>query len=208
MKVIVYINFILTLLLIGGFVWLFAYQKPRGKELITQQTTPQYIDQCGDECRTQINKKISESISTISGNTKETVKTVTITPAPVKAKTQTAYIPIAGPINTTSSNWYDAPGTEFYLDYNTDYGKSAYANWDASLKIKDGNGTVFARLYDVTNKIAVNGSEVSISNSGTLSQAISGGLSFWAGNNLYRVQLKSLNGFEVTFGGGRVKIIY
>ena len=100
------------------------------------------------------------------------------------------------------------PGTEFYLDFNTDYGKSAYANWDASLKIKDGNGTAFARLYDVTNKIAVNGSEVNVTNSGNLSQTISGGLSFWAGNNLYRVQLKSLNGFEITFGGGRVKIIY
>jgi len=41
-----------------------------------------------------------------------------------------------------------------------------------------------------------------------LTQVISGGLSFWAGNNLYRVQLKSLNGFEVTFGSGRIKIIY
>lgn len=205
MKAIVYVNFILTLLLIGGFVWVFAFQKTKEPVI---QTVSQSVDQCGEECKMQIDKKISESISTISGTTKEIVKTITITPAPVKTKAQTAYIPIAGPITTTSSSWYDAPGTEFYLDYNTDYGKSAYANWDAVLKVKDGNGTAFARLYDVTNKIAVNGSEVSVSNSGNLNQTISGGLSFWAGNNLYRVQLKSLNGFEVTFGGGRVKIIY
>lgn len=205
MKIIVYINFVLTLLLIGVVVWLFAYQKP--KELVTQ-TTPQYVDRCGEDCKKQIADNIAAALSTISGTPKEVVKTVTITPVPSKAKTQTAYIPIAGPITTTSSEWYDAPGTEFYLNYNTDYGKAAYANWDASLKISDGNGTAFARLYDVTNKIAVNGSEISISNNGNLSQAISGGLSFWAGNNLYRVQLKSLNGFMMTFGGGRIKIIY
>jgi hypothetical protein len=202
MKIIVYINFILTLTLIGVVVWLFAYQKPR--ELITQ-TTPQYIDQCGESCKKQIEEIVTKNSKV------ETVKTVTITPFPVvtaKAKAQTAYIPIAGPLSSTSKDWYDLAGTEFYLNFNTDYGKSAYANWDASLKIKDGNGTVYARIYDVTNKIAVNGSEILVSNKGDLTQVISGGLSFWAGNNLYRVQLKSLNGFEVTFGSGRIKIIY
>lgn len=201
MKILIYLNFILTLTLIGAVVWLFAYQKP--KELITE-TLPQYIDQCGDSCKKQI-----EEI--VSNNKVETIKTVTVTPVPAitsKSKSQTAYIPIAGPLSSTSKDWYDLSGTEFYLNFNTDYGKSAYANWDASLKIKDGNGTTYARLYDVTNKIAVNGSEVSVSNSGNLSQVISGGLSFWAGNNLYRVQIKSLNGFEATFGSGRVKIIY
>ena len=208
MKIIVYINFILTLTLIGVVVWLFAYQKPR--ELITQ-TTPQYIDQCGESCKKQIMDNITVALSTVSATPKETVKTVTITPFPVvtaKAKAQTAYIPIAGPLSSTSKDWYDLSGTEFYLNFNTDYGKSAYANWDASLKVKDGNGTVYARIYDVTNKIAVNGSEILVSNKGDLTQVISGGLSFWAGNNLYRVQLKSLNGFEVTFGSGRIKIIY
>lgn len=198
----------MTLILIGVVVWLFAYQKPR--ELITQ-TTPQYIDQCGESCKKQIMDNITVALSTVSATPKETVKTVTITPLPVvtaKAKAQTAYIPIAGPLSSTSKDWYDLAGTEFYLNFNTDYGKSAYANWDASLKIKDGNGTVYARIYDVTNKIAVNGSEILVSNKGDLTQVISSGLSFWAGNNLYRVQLKSLNGFEVTFGSGRIKIIY
>lgn len=182
-----------------------AYQK-KPEQIINNRTIEgpnniSYVDKCGDECKKQIEEIVSKSKV-------GTVKTVTLTPAPSKAKTQTAYIPIAGPITSTSSGWYDAPGTEFYLNYNTDYGKSAYANWDAALKIKDGNGTAYARLYDVTNKIAVNGSEISISNKSDLTQTISGALSLWAGNNLYRVQLKSLNGFEITFGSGRVKIIY
>jgi len=208
-KIIVYINFVLTLGLIGVVVWLAVYQKP--KELITQ-TFPQYIDQCGEECEIQFKDYKKQIEEIVARNSKsETVKTVTITPAPVitaKPKSQTAYIPIAGPLSSTSKDWYDLAGTDFYLNFNTDYGKSAYANWDASLKVKDGNGTVYARIYDVTNKIAVNGSEISVSNKGDLTQVISGGLSLWSGNNLYRIQLKSLNGFEVTFGSGRIKIIY
>lgn len=211
MKIVVYINFILTLILSGAVVWLFVFQKPR--EVITQKAQDsveniQYVDKCGEDCKLQIDKMVSESISTISGRTKEIVNTVTITPAPSKAKAQTAYIPIVGPITTTSSDWYDAPGTEFYLDYNTDYGKNAYADWQVFLKVADGNGTAYARLYDITNKIGVNGSEVSVSSQGNLTQVISGRLNFWSGNNQYRVQIKSLNKFEVTFGSGRVKIIY
>lgn len=207
MKILVYINFILTIILIGAVVWLFLYQKP--SELVTQ-TLPQYIDQCGDNCKKQITDNVAVALSTISTVPKEITKTVTVTvtPIPTKPKAQTAYIPIAGPLSSTSKDWYDLAGTDFYLNFNTDYGKSAYANWDASLKVKDGNGTVYARIYDVTNKIAVNGSEISVSNKADLTQVISGGLSLWSGNNLYRVQLKSLNGFEVTFGSGRIKIIY
>ena len=205
MKIVVYINFILTLSLIGVVVWLAVYQKP--KELITQ-TLPQYIDQCGESCKKQITDNVAVALSTVSATPKETVKTVTITPVPSKSKTQIAYIPISGPITTTSSTWYDAPGTDFYLDFNTDYGKSAYANWQVFLKVIHGNGTAYARLYDVTNKIAVNGSEVKIENQSNLTQVESGALSFWAGNNLYRVQIKSLNTFEVTFGSGRIKFNY
>ncbi|HCR35637.1 hypothetical protein A2130_00945 [Candidatus Woesebacteria bacterium GWC2_33_12] len=186
MKIIVYINFVLTILLIGGFFWLLFYQKPKEIVYVTPSSAP---------AETKV---------------EEVIKTVFITPVPTVTVTktnQTTYIPITGPITTTSSSWYDAPGTEFYLN-TADYGKTPYLTWSASLKVAHGNGTVYARLYDVTHGIAVNGSEVSISNKADLTQSYSGSLNFWANNNLYRVQVKSLNTFEVTFGGGRIKIIY
>lgn len=204
MKIIVYINFVLTVILIGCFIWfIFYYQKPEKiiNQAIQGENKIEYVDKCGDECRKQIEEIVSK-------NTTETIKTVTITPVPVKSKTQIAYIPISGSISTTSSTWYDAPGTDFYLDFNTDYGKNAYANWQVFLKVAHGNGIAYARLYDVTNKIAVNGSEVKITDQSNLTQVESGALSFWAGNNLYRVQIKSLNTFEVTFGSGRIKFNY
>ena len=106
MKTIVYINFILTITLVGAVVWLFVYQKP--SELVTQIPS-QYVDQCGESCKKQITENVATALSTVSAIPKETVKTVIITPAPLKTKLQTAYIPINGPITTTSTTWYDAP---------------------------------------------------------------------------------------------------
>lgn len=198
-------------MIVVGFLSWFVFFKNDSKDFAIPATS-QTLDSCGQECKKEIDKAVSASLSTVSGETKEiikeTVKTVTITPAPVVAKDQVVYLPIAGPLSSTSTSWYDLGGTEFYLDYGRDYGEEAYANWDASLSVANGNGTTYARLYDVTNKIAVNGSEVSVSSSSDLSQVSSGKLYFWQGRNLYRVQIKSLNGYEATFGGGRIKIVY
>lgn len=195
MKIIIYINFILTLVIVGFLVWkeTVFLTLPISVSTVLPTIIPSTI--------------IPTTLPTVLPTPKEIVKIITITPVPSTIRSQTTYIPITGPITTTSTDWYDVPGTEFYLNMG-DYGKNAYATWEASLKVAHGNGSVYARLYDVTNKIAVNGSEVSVINNSNLTQSYSRSLNFWANNNLYRVQLKSLNSFEVTFGGGRIKIVY
>lgn len=184
MKIIIYINFILTLLIIGFLSWYFVFKEVKPNEAVfvplPTSSSPTILP-------------------TILPTSKEIVKIIT--------RMETTYLPITGLITTTSTDWYDAPGTEFYLN-TADYGTKPYLTWEASLKVAHGNGTAFARLYDVTHGIAVNGSEVLVANKTDLTQSYSGSLNFWANNNLYRVQLKSLNSFEVTFGGGRIKIIY
>ena len=170
---------------------------------IKSETLIQEVDICGEDCKAEINNIVSNAISTVSGTAKITTPTTTSAP---KEK-QTTYISLAGPITTTSMVWVDAAGTDTYIDLVNDYGKNTWVSWEANLKIADGNGQVFARLYDATHNIAVNGSEVSVT-SGTSTQVISGQLSLWAGRNLYRVQLKSLNSFVATFASGRIKINY
>lgn len=165
----------------------------------------QGVDACGSECKKEINKAVADAISTISGQTK-TVTAQTTTPG--TSQKQTVFIPLAGPITTTSTDWVDASGTDFSFDLTSDYNKSATVSWDTFLSVANSNGQAFARLYDVTHKIAVNGSEVSITNTAAPTQVSSGNLSFWAGRNLYRVQIKSLNSFVVTFSSGRVKVTY
>lgn len=171
------------------------------------QLVTQNIDVCGEECQKTINETVSAAVATLSGTAKISTSTVSQTPATAVPARQTTYIPLGGPITTTSMDWVDVTGTDVYIDLVNDYGKNTWVSWEAFLKIADGNGQTFARLYDVTHKIAVNGSEVSVTK-GDSTQVISGELKFWAGRNLYRVQIKSLNSFVATFVSGRIKINY
>lgn len=206
-----YINFVLTLLIIAFLTWYVFLKKP-AEQIVQNTSVSTQTDSCGENCKEQVEKIVSDSLTSVSADTKvvekETVKTVTVTPAPTSSKKQTVYLPIPGNSGSTSTDWVDVPGTDFYLDWAKDYGEEAYLTWDASLKVLSGNGSSYARIYDVTNKIAVNGSEVSTSGNSDLEQVFSGQLYPWRGRNLYRVQIKSLNGYEATFGGGRVKIYY
>ena len=204
----VYLKFFLIIsivVLAGLLAFLFKrlYKVESYLATLKNETLVQEIDICGEDCKKEVNDIVSKAISTVSGTTKTIVQPGAVVP---KEK-QTSYIPLSGPITTTSMSWTDAAGTDVYIDLTNDYGKNTWVSWEAFLKIADGNGQAFARLYDVTHNIAVNGSEVSVT-LGTSTQVISGELKFWAGRNLYRVQLKSLNSFVATFGGGRVKINY
>lgn len=120
----------------------------------------------------------------------------------------TSYITMDGTRTTTSTDWVDVPGSEVYIDLINDYSKNAYVTFTATLKVAHGNGQAFVRLYDATNKIAVSGSELTTINNATETQVSSNNLSLWSGNNLYKVQIKSLNSFEITYTNGKLKIRY
>lgn len=161
-------------------------------------------DVCGKDCKKTINEIVGNAVSTISATTKTIIKTQEVS-LPIQSRV--AYLALPGPITTTSTDWVDAVGTDVYLDLTGSYGKEATATWEAFISIASANLTAYARLFDVTHGIAVNGSEISSANV-TLAPVSSGNISLWAGRNLYRVQIKSLNGFLVTFGSGRIKINY
>ena len=164
----------------------------------------QPVDECGDECRKTIDEEVARAVATISASTK-----VTNLPSnQTSLKGQTSYISLSGPFTTTATDWINLNGVEAYIDLEKEYGKGATVSWESSLKVAHGNGQAFARLFDVTHGIAVSGSEISTTNNADSKLVTSGNLNLWAGRNLYRVQIKSLNSFEVTFGEGRVKIGY
>ena len=62
------------------------------------------------------------------------------------------------------------------------------------------------RLYDVTHGIGVQGSEAS-TQAGVDTVVESGQVSFWAGRNLIRVQMKSLTTESTFYTSGRLRII-
>ena len=203
-------------LLAGGFIFLFNSQRQLTSRIdslpglprteVSQKVEAPSLDGCGEACEKKIEEEVSRAIATISASTRTTTPPSTTTTTTTKKSTD--YITLNGPVSTTSTQWVDIPGVEVYLDLVKDYGKTATASWEGSLKVAHANGQAYARLFDVTNGRAVDGSEISTSNNADYKLVSSGNVSFWAGNNLYRLQLKSLNSFEVTFLSGRIKITY
>lgn len=144
------------------------------------------------------------ALSTISG-TKETI--IKETKEVVNTSgSQTSYIPMGSTATTTSTDWVDVADSKVYIDLINDYAENAYVTWEASLKVAHDNGKAFARLFDETNGIAVSGSEITVENNSSFVQKSSGYLPLWRGRNLYKVQIKSLNSFEVTYSSGKIKI--
>lgn len=142
-----------------------------------------------------------------ANNTKETVITQKVITEQAKSKS-TDVIPLDGTSTATSTDWVTLEGTAVYVDVENDYGKDAYITWSASLKVAHGNGQAFARLYDATHNIAVDGSELTTVNNADFQTKESSALPLWRGNNLYKVQVKSLNSFEITYSSGKIKVVY
>lgn len=146
--------------------------------------------------------------------TKEVPAAFTPVPAPAPAVPKTivkekkiTYLNLNGSFTTTNTDWTDIKSTDAWINLEAEYGVDAYVDWEAAIKTASSGSKVFARLYDATHNIAVNGSEFE-SDSVTSTRVSSGRLYFWRGQNIYRVQIKSLNGLDATFEGGRIKIVY
>lgn len=152
---------------------------------------------CGEECKKIISEEVNKAVATISATKKVTVATK-----------QTQFISLDGNYSTTSTDWVDVPGTEVGFDLSKNYSSNAKVSWQATLNVANSNGQAFARLFDTTHGIAVSGSEISTTNNADFKTTYSGNLNLWSGHINYKVQIKSLNSFNVTYTGGKIKIEY
>jgi hypothetical protein len=106
---------------------------------------------------------------------------------------------------SASLGWSKVFGSDFVLDPSL-YGNITQVTWQGWLEVKDGNGIGYARIYDVTNKRGVDGSEVRIL-SGVKSSFYSLPLSIWRGSNDYYIEVKSNTGYEVVITEPKIKIV-
>jgi len=179
--------------LVGGF--LFMLKEIRGVK--NQKAEP------GKETTVKESQKPLPTPETIVGkktNAKEAVATA-------KPEKRITYLNLNGASTIQSTDWTDIKSTDAWINLEGEYGAAAYVDWEAAIKTSSSGSKVFVRLYDATHNIAVNGSELE-SNSTVSVRVASGRLYFWRGQNIYRVQIKSLNGLDATFDGGRIKIVY
>lgn len=207
------------LVAIGIYTWSISNKRSSQITKIVSQTLPQeiqetiketkIIEECGEKCEQKIVDSVNRAIATVAAKINSIDKPVAITkPTSSVAKSTTKqvnYVSIDSSGITQKTDWDDLKNTDFYFNI-SDYGNVASAVWSANLKLQHGNGEGYARLYDATNSVAVPGSEISTKNPNfTLLE--SGNLSFLPGKNRYRVQLKSLSSFEVSYDSGKIKIV-
>jgi len=160
-----------------------------------------------NDCPTGCNQVISEKINNLPTMT----ITPTLTPTPtlktavMKKNKSTQYIPIPGNGSTLENKWVDLTGTEFYISTD-DYPNLIGAYFEANMKLVNGNGLAYLRLFDITAGVEVWGSEISANNQ-KFSSISSGKLTIRNGTHLYRVQAKSLTADTTVFNSGRIKMI-
>lgn len=153
--------------------------------------------ECDLDC---INKKIDALNKRVTALELSLIKpTARAAPTKEAAKRET-YVAIAGG-SVTASDWEKLSGSEFWLDLSL-YGNVTEVTWQGWIE----SGAGLARLYDATNNRAVDGSEISVSNS-TRASFYSKPLSIWRGQNQYYIQLKSLTSQKVTISTPRLKIV-
>lgn len=147
----------------------------------------------------------------MAGNSATPVPTVTqvtkvtqVSQAKTKIKT-VAYVTIPGSGSSSSFDWANLGGTDFYFD-TSDYPGLLEVYFESSMSLFNGNGRAYVRLFDVTHGIGVQGSQVETVNQST-TVVQSGKLSFWAGKNTYRVQAKTLTSDTAIFSYGRLRIV-
>jgi hypothetical protein len=221
-KILPILIIVITILVFGNLVFLDVRYLSQPQELLPTETEPTsqtastslssspsssaVSEVCGADCQQLIDEKISQAMATLSGKeTAKESKTAEEMTTQKVSQPQVLYIPLGGGGATTSRDWADVGSAEVYLDVN-DYPNLEKAYFEGFIKVKYGNGKAFARLYDVTHSIGVQGSDIeSASENFTLVE--SGTLNFWQGKNLYRVQIKSLNGYEASIDSGRIKLI-
>ena len=187
-----------------GYV-IYKFQIPNLKSQIsTDIPVIQKVDQCGEDCRSYIDSKVAKTLPTPSPTPTPTPKTI-VQPASKTPARREEIMTIPGSGSTSANDWADIAGTYFYFD-TRDWPGLVEVYFEANMKLFNGNGVAYVRLFDQTHGIGVTGSD-----NDTTSQADgwakSQKINFWAGRNLIKVQGKSLTADTVVYNQGRLRII-
>lgn len=213
MKKIFQILLVIDILLINGGVGYLLYEAQNSK--IKNQNIEQ-IPNSNSQTNSQY-EQLEDRITWLENKQEVVLPTAIITPTVVektttvvktlpKTKTRlTQYVTIPGSGSTSATGWVNLSGTDFYLN-TADYPGLVEIYFEASMKLFNGNGMAYIRLFDVNHGIGVQGSDIS-TNSQLDSVLESGKVSFWAGKNLIRVQAKTLTADTTIYNYGRLRVV-
>jgi len=152
---------------------------------------------CPAACLDLINKSASQEVE--AAEKEEPASGLVSCSAPKEV-----YIPL-GKGSTTSLSWQELVGVEAVIDL-ANYPQLKSVIFEASMRIPTANGKAYAKLYNVTDKHDVWGSEVWAEGpSGYRAEAKN--LSLSSGRKVYRLMMKSTMGYEAILDSARLKIL-
>lgn len=177
--------------------------------MTTNDKVVEYVDQCGDSCKSYVDQAIQANKANQAQQAPQaqpTPATKIIYQTTPRAKVRsTTYVSLAGSGSTTATDWTDVGGSDFYFNP-ADYPGLVSVYFEANMKLMTGSGRAYVRLFDSTHGIGVQGSEASTqASSDTVVE--SGQISFWAGKNLIRVQIRSVTTESAVYNSGRLRIV-
>lgn len=169
------------------------------------------IEICGPECLRVIESTASalttkiEEVEKKIGQTKTSPSSApsgsTITTG---AKVEYITVGITG-ASTVKTDW-DTTSQAINLS-GDDFPGYKHMMLEGFLKVKDGNGKAFARLLNSNDGTGILGSELETTN-WDLTLVESGQFRIASGKKLFKLQLKSLTGYEASTGLVRIKVVF
>jgi len=186
-------------LLVLNLAFIYLYFKPRSSP------TPVPEEEPVSDLQTKIDQLKNDLLVLQS---QMSVTSIPSSAPPLRGPTAaplTSYIPIPGSGSLLVYQWTSLPGTEFYFNP-ADFPALDKAYFEANMKLLNGNGQAFLRLFDLTAGIEIWGSEIKTANQAD-TVVVSDPLQFRSGNHLICVQAKSLTADTTIYNSGRLKII-
>jgi len=187
------------------FLDIFLVASPKKSEqaasVVIQSNQPAAEEACPAACLTKI-QELATPAAALQGE--EAVPTATRAPTKAASPVSEFFIPF-GSGSGSGTDWQDIPGLLAAID-TTNYATNRTVTFEVSLRIPTGNQTVYARLFNATDKHPVWFSDVSLEG-GTPSLIISSPVQLDTGNKTYQVQLKTSLGFLSNIDQARLRIV-
>jgi hypothetical protein len=135
---------------------------------------------------------------------KSAVEKTSVVTVQNKKTSHVTYLPISGSLSQIAYDWVSVPGSQF------NFNKASYSGlkeikFESNMKLLNGNGMAFVRLFDKTHGVAVTKSQVQTANQND-TVITSEPINFMDGNNLIEVQIKSLTADSTVFNSGKLVI--
>lgn len=155
---------------------------------------------CSTSCKALIDQAIGEKNQVITPGTLPPAVVTAVIQQPINRE---FYIPL-GIGTTKNADYEEITGAEAYINRDS-YPGITKVTFEVFLRNPTGNGRVYAKLYNVTDKHDVWYSEVFIEGNGVTRKEMN--ITLEPGNKLYRVMLKSTLRYDAYVDAARIKIV-